>query len=112
MFISNVEIKNFRNVNVDLFPFSILIGENDTGKSNFIKAINLVLFNKSQNYYSKILCKDDFNNLSVAEFYSLLLEKGDFTKEECFELLPKIEITLTFDNIESLGEETLVIVNN
>ena len=47
MFISNVKIKNFRNfrnVNVDLFPFSILIGENDTGKSNFIKAINLVLF--------------------------------------------------------------------
>lgn len=115
MFISNVEIKNFRNfrnVNVDLFPFSILIGENDTGKSNFIKAINLVLFNKSQNYYSKILYKDDFNNLSVAEFYSLLLEKGDFTKDECFELLPKIEITLTFDNIESLGEETLAIVNN
>lgn len=62
VFISNVEIKNFRNfrnVNVELFPFSILIGENDTGKSNFIKAINLVLFNKSQNYYSKILYSDD-----------------------------------------------------
>lgn len=115
MFISNVKIKNFRNfrnVNVDLFPFSILIGENDTGKSNFIKAINLVLFNKSQNYYSKILYKDDFNNLSVTEFYSLLSEKGEFNKDECFELLPKIEITLTFDNIESLGEETLAIVNN
>lgn len=115
MFISNVEIKNFRNfknVNVELFPFSILIGENDTGKSNFIKAINLVLYNKSQNYYSKILFRDDFNDSCVVEFYHSLAEKGNFTSEDCFELLPRIEITLTFDNINSLGDETLAIVNN
>ena len=115
MFISNVKIKNFRNfkeVNVNLFPFSILIGENDTGKSNFIQAINLVLFNKSQNYFSKILFRDDFNDISVMEFYELLSQKGDFTQQDCYDLLPRIEVIVTFDNIDALGEETLAIVNN
>ena len=115
MFISNVEIKNFRNfkdVDVKLFPFSVMIGENDTGKSNFIKAINLVLFNKSQNYFSKILFSDDFNDKSVKEFYEFLSEKGDFSEQDCYELLPRIEVILTFDNIDALGDETLAIVNN
>ena len=44
MYISNVYIENFRNfttINVLLKPFTILIGKNDSGKSNLIDATNI-----------------------------------------------------------------------
>ncbi|MFA4849615.1 MAG: AAA family ATPase [Methanoregula sp.] len=44
--ISDVKIRNFRslkNVNVNLHPASILIGENNSGKSSFIDALNAAI---------------------------------------------------------------------
>ena len=46
VFISRVQIKNFRNfkdVDVDLTHKQVIIGENGVGKSNFLRAIQLVL---------------------------------------------------------------------
>ena len=52
MYISNVYIENFRNftsINVPLNQFTILIGKNDSGKSNLIDAINILLYNSRGN---------------------------------------------------------------
>lgn len=71
MYISNVHIENFRNftlIDVPLNPFSILIGKNDTGKSNLIDAINILLYNSGGNYYAKSLSKYDFNHKAVVKF--------------------------------------------
>lgn len=46
MYISKVSIKNYRNYkdfNIELKPFTILIGENNIGKSNLLEAMFLVL---------------------------------------------------------------------
>lgn len=56
MYISNVPIENFRNfstVDIPLKPFTIIVGKNDTGKSNLIDAINILLYNSKGNYYAK-----------------------------------------------------------
>lgn len=46
MYISNLSIKNFRNFttfDIDLKPFTLIIGENNTGKSNMLEALCLLL---------------------------------------------------------------------
>src|SRR5438045_1424037 len=46
MYISHVEIKNFRNfknLEVDLERYAVIVGANKAGKSNFIEAIKLAL---------------------------------------------------------------------
>ena len=73
MYISNVYIENFRSfttINVPLNPFTILIGKNDSGKSNLIDAINILLYNSRGNYYAKSLSKYDFNLNAVVQFKS------------------------------------------
>ena len=43
--LKNVSISNFKsllNVNVPLKPLTVLIGNNDTGKSSFLRALNLL----------------------------------------------------------------------
>lgn len=62
-FISKVTIKNFRNfknVSVDLLRQHLLIGENNIGKSNFIKAIQLIL-DPSLSEEERYLKESDFN---------------------------------------------------
>lgn len=46
MKISNIQIKNFRNlkdININLDQHTVIVGENGTGKSNFLFALRLVL---------------------------------------------------------------------
>ena len=46
MIIDRIRVRNFRNLaNVDLhlLPGTVLVGENRSGKSNFIHAVRLVL---------------------------------------------------------------------
>ena len=50
MFIKKVVIENFRGfkyLNAELSKLTVIIGENDTGKSNFLKAISLPLSPRS-----------------------------------------------------------------
>jgi putative ATP-dependent endonuclease of OLD family len=59
MYISKVEIKNYRNlkdISVDLTEKIILLGENGTGKSNFLEALRLML----DSSYRPILTENDF----------------------------------------------------
>ncbi|WP_449400513.1 AAA family ATPase [Chryseobacterium wanjuense] len=56
MLINCVRIENYRNfqkIEVPLSKVSIIIGENDCGKSNFINAIKLALNNNELEYFQK-----------------------------------------------------------
>ena len=58
MYISEIIIDNYRNfehIEIPLNKFTILIGENDIGKSNVIEAIRLVLNNNTFQYSTKTL---------------------------------------------------------
>lgn len=73
-YISKVRIKNFRNFNheeVDLSHKQVIIGENNIGKTNFLRAIQLILDPK---------LSDDDRNLIETDFYEGLdspMENGE-----------------------------------
>ena len=95
MFISKIHIENFRNfikIDIPLKAFSIIIGENDSGKSNLLDAVRLVLYNNSLNYYSKTLGITDFNKEVVIEF-------RDYLKGNRLEIVQNIEDAQYMNNV-------------
>lgn len=93
--ISSIQIKNFRsirNVIIKATEFNILVGTNDVGKSNVLKALNL-FFNGQTDYNKAFSFENDFTYLFP--------EKSHSTKE--------IKITITFeipDTYSECGEYT------
>lgn len=73
MFLSKIKIRNFRSIeNIDL-EFkkgkNIILGKNNSGKSNIVKAINLILGENSPNW-------EKSNNILESDFF-----KGDKNKD-------------------------------
>ena len=86
MLLSEVYIKNYRSIEeltLKLGKCSIIVGKNNSGKSNILKAIDLVLGGK---YYIK-LTKNDFYNRDENIEIIIRLTFKHFTPEE----LKKIE---------------------
>lgn len=93
MRISRIQIQNFRNIksiNVQLGDIVTLIGENNSGKSNFLYALTLP-FLSDDNNISKNLSWTDINSEARDEYYQFILEKKD-------EILAE---TLTLDEFAS-----------
>ena len=119
MYIKNVRIKNFRNfkdLTIPLNRFTILIGENDIGKSNLIKAIKLVLNNNTFEYSSKTLGNTDFNSEKMQEFKTIVssqkeeIEKAIENKDDEYinEIIPIIEIEMTFVEAKDYYQKALL----
>lgn len=120
MYISNVHIENFRNfstVDVPLKPFTIIVGKNDTGKSNLVDAINILLYNSKGNYYAKSLSKYDFNSQCVNEFVSKMKAiyegiKDDFNADiyaaELVKNAPIVIIRMQFEDAKTPYEQSLL----
>lgn len=75
MFISQLHIQNFRSIvdeNFDIFPYTTLIGKNNSGKSNVMRALSLLLDGSpssinSQDFYNEnkdILIEATVKNVS------------------------------------------------
>lgn len=67
LFISRVKIKNYRNfrdVDVQLGHKQIIIGENNVGKTNFLKALQLIL-DPALSDEDRMLEESDFNDTLV-----------------------------------------------
>jgi len=100
MYISKIHIKGFRNFKDKEVVFNdganVIIGHNNAGKSNLIKALSLVIDFKS----SKRLNVDDFNK-------TVTLNK---LKENPPKII--IELTITQSNDEDLDRDDLVTVSN
>lgn len=108
MYISYMSIKNYRNFEsfeIDLNPFSIIIGENDAGKSNLLEAMQLILSNNSIDYFTKSLKISDLNKKSLdnfidkvsensVELLEALKEKKDV--KEFIDIVPVVEVTIRF----------------
>ncbi len=98
MYISKIQISNFRNFRHKEIEFNdginVLIGHNNAGKTNLIKALSLVI--DTQN--SKRLEVDDFNkNLTLAELK---------------DSPPKISIELTIKKSKEEEPDDLVTISN
>lgn len=71
MYISNIKIKNFRNFRDISIEFrdgiNILIGQNNAGKSNVLKALALIFGNRVK---KQLVINDIYNGLSLEELKS------------------------------------------
>ena len=64
LYISRVVIKNYRNfkdLDVDLQHNSVIVGENNIGKTNFIRALQLIL-DPTLSDEDRMLSESDFND--------------------------------------------------
>src|SRR5690554_545968 len=98
MYISKIHINNFRNFKNKEIVFNdgvnVIIGHNNAGKTNLIKAISLVIDNER----SKRLNADDFNK--------------NATLEELKALPPKISISITIKKGAEETPDDLVTISN
>ena len=120
MYIANIHIENFRNfliADIPLKPFTIVVGKNDTGKTNLFEALNILLYNSKGNYYSKSLSKYDFNTQCINAFVSkmnVLYEsmKDNFDTDsyvtELIKNAPNVVIRLRFEDAKSDYERSLL----
>lgn len=91
MLLSEVYIKNYRSIEeltLKLSKCSTIVGKNNSGKSNILKAIDLVLGEK---YYIK-LTKNDFYNRDENREIIIRLTFKHFTSEE----IKKVEENIKF----------------
>lgn len=104
MKISNVIIENYRNlkhINIELQDVVTLIGENNSGKSNFLRAITLPFLSDDISYTGKNLYWPDFNVDARNQYYQYLLKNQDDIKGDIIDLvqfgmaLPKIMVEVT-----------------
>ena len=104
MKISRVKIKNYRNlknIDIELANVVTVIGGNNCGKSNFLRAITLPLSSEDGTGYSKRLTWYDFNDDAKKEYYEYLHDNkekilaGEITCDEFAAHLPVISIQLS-----------------
>lgn len=111
MHISRLEIKNFRNFGdpafvVDLKPFTVLLGENNIGKSNLLSAVSLLFGQELSALQRRVLETDDFNYDAVAAFKRHVANEEVRVEHVAF---PEIIIEATLD---SLTEEQHPVVGD
>lgn len=97
MNISRLRIKNYRNirdVDVQLGDIVAIIGENNSGKSNLLRAITLPFLADDVGYMGKALSWADINSEAKTIYYEFLLSNKDdikngiLTQEDFAKALP------------------------
>ena len=72
MYIRKVEIENYRafkNFEIKFSPLSVIIGENEAGKTNLFDALALPLNNNDISFNKKRLSVSDINREAIKDFY-------------------------------------------
>lgn len=106
MKITRIIIQNYRNlrsVNVHLSNTVAVIGENNSGKSNFLRAVTFPFLTDEYSQVNKTLSWADINNVAKDEYYQLVIENqeriksGEMTEAEFIKLMPivSVEVHLT-----------------
>lgn len=105
MKITKVYIENFRNlteVSVRLMGVTAIIGNNNSGKSNFLRALTLPLLSEEIGTSSKNLSWTDIGNESKNKYYEFIesnkdaLSKGKVELSMFEAIIPKITVTIEF----------------
>ena len=76
MYIKKVKIKNyrsFRSFEAQLQKLTIVVGENDKGKTNFFTALSLPLSGNQIDFNQKRLSISDINKDSVIDFFTSII---------------------------------------
>lgn len=95
MYISNLAItnyKNFKEFDIDLKPMTLLIGENNVGKSNLLEAIGLIFSQEVSFFKRRSLDISDFNIDVINTLKDQLLD-ANIAPETI--ILPVIQVVAT-----------------
>ncbi|MDR6749334.1 putative ATP-dependent endonuclease of OLD family [Bacillus pumilus] len=105
MKISNVQVKGYRNlkeINIELNRIVIFIGENNSGKSNLLKAITLPFLNDEIGNVPKNLGWQDINTELKDKYFTFIkenldrLKANEVTVDQFKDAVPSINIKVTF----------------
>lgn len=106
MRISNLIVKNFRNIkdiNIRLTNIVSLIGENNSGKSNILRAVTLPFLSNELGYNNKNLSWFDINNEAKDLYYQFILENQEAIVNETLdidrfsEVIPVVTVEVYFE---------------
>lgn len=109
--IIHVKIRNYRNlrdIDIGLAETVAIIGENNSGKSNFLKAITLPFLTDDNTHISKKLSWIDINNETKKCYYKKIIlnqnkiRNDEITVEQFAEFLPTVSVEV---NIKASGAE-------
>lgn len=106
MYISNLKIQNYRNFQnfeVDLKPFTLIIGENNIGKTNLLNAIGLILSPDISFYQKRILEIEDINHQRIRTFQKQVVEKENFIEVD----FPEVRVDIIFEGM-NLDQKAIV----
>ena len=99
--ISRLIIKNYRNlkdIDVHLSDTVALIGENNSGKSNLLRAVTLPFLADETSFSGKNLSWTDISNDAKMEYYQYVLANqeaianGTISREEFIKKMPVVTV--------------------
>lgn len=112
MFISKIRIDNYRNFaegfEMPLNQFTVIIGENNVGKTNLISSIGLILSNDISFYRKRNLTIHDINVDRVNKFKDDILNFNIESKDVIF---PEVSVEITLKGIEQNLDQLAVIAD-
>jgi len=105
MYISHAEILNYRalqSISIPLNKFSVLLGENDVGKTSFLYALEAFFSNK------KITEKDNFFKGDVSKDISIALTFKDVPNNDQFQKIMRNNGEIIISKDFSIGKAPIV----
>ncbi len=109
MYIKKVTIRNYRSFRIfeaKLQQLTVVIGENDTGKTNFFTALSLPLSGNQIDFNQKRLSVSDINKDAVIDFLTSVV--NDDTEENQLIKIPKVSVTVEFADPKDAYETALL----
>jgi putative ATP-dependent endonuclease of the OLD family len=109
MYIKRVKIQNYRNFGdspfeIDLKPFTVILGENNVGKTNLLNALGLIFSQEIMIFRKRVLEIDDINYHSVGAFKEKVNDFG--IKPEDIEF-PKVIVEVTLEDMDDNQEAVI-----
>jgi putative ATP-dependent endonuclease of OLD family len=107
MYISKLEIKNYKNFTdfeIQLKPLTLIIGENNIGKSNLLNSLGLIFSQDVSIYKKRNLEISDFNYDCITKYKRDILNNEKLIKDIEF---PIIEISATLVDWDSNQESVI-----
>ncbi|EPT9249652.1 ATP-dependent nuclease [Photobacterium damselae] len=109
MYIKKVTIRNYRSFRIfeaKLQQLTVVIGENDTGKTNFFSALSLPLSGNQIDFNQKRLSVSDINKDAVIDFLTSVV--NDDVYENLLTKIPKVSVTVEFADPKDAYETALL----
>lgn len=109
MYIRKVTINNyrsFRSFEAQLQQLTVIIGENDTGKTNFFTALSLPLSGNQIDFNQKRLSVSDINKDAVIDFMTSVINED--AEENQLKNIPKVSVDIEFSDPKDAYETAML----